>query len=67
MLCLRLMEKENIVFELADGRKIKLVHIKYRAQPTIGIEAPPDVNIYREKRRNRDGQTQTSKGNKSRF
>ena len=42
-------DKEKIVLELQDGRRIELHHFKSPAGArTIGIKAPKDIGIHRE-------------------
>ena len=53
MLCLTFTfrDDEKIILELADGQKIELRHFRDKSEARkIGIEAPKDVKIYKEKR-----------------
>lgn len=69
MLCLTINLEENIIFDLSDGRKIKIMLLdKHGYNPSgkrvfkyIGIDAPKDVQIYREKRTEaKNGKIQTA-------
>lgn len=43
------VDKEQIVLDLPDGRKVILRHFKKNEAKHISIDAPKDVIIYREK------------------